>query len=215
LITVTIDADVRVTPCGWLTLAEAAAALGVSIHSVRRRARAGQLVARQVPTDRGPAWRVLLHPDGQGDHVDAEGDATVAATVAADPASSGAQGGARVDGQGGVRVNGEGGTLALAELVALLADREARIDELTGQLVATTEAATLWQQRASTLTDRLAAAESRMAALEAPKSSLGASAAVQSAEPTSETFSARLRPLLLWVLAVLAIVTVVALQAWR
>jgi hypothetical protein len=50
-------------PNGWLTLAEAADSLGISVHAVRRRARSGRLVARQIPTDRGPAWRVLVQSD--------------------------------------------------------------------------------------------------------------------------------------------------------
>lgn len=55
-------ADV-ITQAGWLTLDQAARALGVSVHAVRRRARAGEMSARQVLTDRGPSWRVLLKTD--------------------------------------------------------------------------------------------------------------------------------------------------------
>lgn len=43
-----------------LTVAEAAAHLGVSSDTVRRRIRRGDLRAMQVPTPNGPAWRVLL-----------------------------------------------------------------------------------------------------------------------------------------------------------
>jgi excisionase family DNA binding protein len=43
-----------------LTLAEAAAQLGVSTDTVRRRIQRGDLSARQVDTKFGPAWRVLL-----------------------------------------------------------------------------------------------------------------------------------------------------------
>jgi excisionase family DNA binding protein len=43
-----------------LTIAEAAAQLGVSSDTVRRRIRRGDLNAVQVHTPNGPAWRVLL-----------------------------------------------------------------------------------------------------------------------------------------------------------
>lgn len=52
-----------ITRAGWLTLNQAASELGISVHSVRRRVRAGQVIARQVLTSRGPAWRVLLARD--------------------------------------------------------------------------------------------------------------------------------------------------------
>jgi excisionase family DNA binding protein len=42
----------------WLTIAEAAAEIGVSVDTVRRRLKKGRLDARQVPTERGPAWRI-------------------------------------------------------------------------------------------------------------------------------------------------------------
>jgi len=46
---------------GWLTIAEAAAALGVSVDTVRRRVRRGELAAEQVQTERGPVWRLSVH----------------------------------------------------------------------------------------------------------------------------------------------------------
>ena len=70
----TVDTD------RWLSLAEAARALGVSEKTARRRAKAGQLEARQVPTAHGPAWQVRVPgavPDAGG--VDSPG--TQAATV--------------------------------------------------------------------------------------------------------------------------------------
>jgi hypothetical protein len=39
----------------WLTIAEAAAALGVSVDTVRRRLKRGELRAEQAQTERGPA----------------------------------------------------------------------------------------------------------------------------------------------------------------
>jgi len=44
----------------WLTLAEAAERLGISIYTVRRQAKRGELKARQVATRHGLAWQVSL-----------------------------------------------------------------------------------------------------------------------------------------------------------
>jgi len=43
-----------------VTIAEAAAHLGVSSDTVRRRIRRGDVQAMQVHTPNGPAWRVLM-----------------------------------------------------------------------------------------------------------------------------------------------------------
>jgi hypothetical protein len=45
---------------GELTLAQDLGGLGVSVDTIRRRVRRGELQARQVPTQHGPAWRVSL-----------------------------------------------------------------------------------------------------------------------------------------------------------
>ena len=52
----------RVADVEWVTLAEAARQLGVSVHAARRRVKAGTLAARQVPTRHGPMWEVCLDP---------------------------------------------------------------------------------------------------------------------------------------------------------
>src|SRR5438477_11373003 len=44
----------------WVTLAEAAASLGCSVDTVRRRVRSGALHAEQRETGRGPVWYVEL-----------------------------------------------------------------------------------------------------------------------------------------------------------
>jgi excisionase family DNA binding protein len=43
-----------------LTIAEAASQLGCSVDTIRRRIRRGELDAQQVPTQHGPAWRIML-----------------------------------------------------------------------------------------------------------------------------------------------------------
>jgi hypothetical protein len=45
---------------GWVTLHEAAAALGISVDTVRRRLKRGEMDGRQVPTKFGPSWEVRL-----------------------------------------------------------------------------------------------------------------------------------------------------------
>jgi AraC-like DNA-binding protein len=42
----------------WLPLAEAAAHIGVSVKTVRRRLKAGELTSRQVATQHGQAYEV-------------------------------------------------------------------------------------------------------------------------------------------------------------
>src|SRR5437762_7678769 len=44
----------------WLPLTKAAGRLGISIDTVRRRAKDGTYSARKVPTRYGPAWQVLV-----------------------------------------------------------------------------------------------------------------------------------------------------------
>lgn len=64
----------------WLSLAEAAHALGISEKTASRRARAGQIEARQVSTRHGPAWQVRVPGTvDTGDRVDPTG--TQAATM--------------------------------------------------------------------------------------------------------------------------------------
>jgi hypothetical protein len=48
------------TDHGWATLAEAATLLGVSVYTVRRRMKRGELHAKQVLTRHGLAWHVRL-----------------------------------------------------------------------------------------------------------------------------------------------------------
>ncbi len=71
---------------------------------------------------------------------------------------------------------------AVAELVHLVRDLQA-------QLVSTAETAAMWQERAGTLADRLALAESRMAALEAARSPGASNLGVQASGPIREPAS--------------------------
>ena len=52
----------------WLSVRDAAAALGISSKTVWRRARAGELTARKVASERGgKVWEIALEPSGQTD----------------------------------------------------------------------------------------------------------------------------------------------------
>jgi hypothetical protein len=138
---------------GWLTLAQAAEQLGISVHAVRRRVKAGELVGHQVPTKHGAAWMVRLDGDRQGDATVPpglrEGDVT--------PAPASRNGHATVTEVPGV-----------VELVELIQELQAKLDDAHAVIVARTEVAATWQERAGMLADRLALAESKLAALEAP-----------------------------------------------
>ena len=59
------DAQGDVPDDGWHTLPEAARHLGVSVATVRRRLKRGELEGTQVPSRYGPAWHVRL-PAVQG-----------------------------------------------------------------------------------------------------------------------------------------------------
>jgi hypothetical protein len=65
----------------WLTLAEAAARLGMSLDAMRRRMRRGEYPRRQVRTRHGLTWQVRLEPLDPG----ASLAPTVAQIVAVEP----------------------------------------------------------------------------------------------------------------------------------
>ena len=76
-------------------------------------------------------------------------------------------------------------------------------------------AAAMWQERAGTLADRLAASESKLLALKAPQSPLEGSGATIASDPTTESLWTRWRAVIPpWLLTLLAIVVVVMLLGW-
>ena len=149
---------------GWIGLADAAAALGVSIHAVRRRARQGALPARRVQTRYGPAWMVQL--DGERD-----GSATVAQPLRDPDGHPGATG---------------ADALLSTHVVDLIRDLQA-------QLLARTEAATTWQVRAEVLSHQLEQARGELRALKEPapqeprEGALEGRRAAQAPDPSTET----------------------------
>jgi excisionase family DNA binding protein len=158
-----------------LTVAEAAAALGVSRMTVRRMIQRGQLEAERVHRPQGTAFVVAPPVDG-----------TDQDTPTARPARH--MGRPNGTGQGAVpELMAAWSETFLGPIMARVAEQEATIRgqaEMIGELRAENRALT-------------------------------ASTAPQSTEPTTDAFAARLRPLAPWLVAVLAIVAVVGLLAWR
>jgi hypothetical protein len=95
----------------WYTLAEAAPVLGVSVDTVRRRLKRGQIEGRQVHTQHGPTWEVSL------------GDVSTERQEAAEGAAQGAQGGTEGDAGRGI-----------AQLIALVDRLQQENRVLAGQV---------------------------------------------------------------------------------
>jgi excisionase family DNA binding protein len=111
----------------WYTLAEAAPVLGVSVDTVRRRLKRGELESRQVHTQHGPTWEVRL------------GVVSTEHNAAAKGAANGAQGVAE----------GGAGVVELVVLVDRLQrenrDLAGQVGFLTAQLAAAQEQITALQ----------------------------------------------------------------------
>jgi excisionase family DNA binding protein len=73
----------------WYTLAEAAPVLGVSVDTVRRRLKRGELESRQVHTQHGPTWEVCLGGVSTEYQDAAQGSANGAQGAAVDDAGAG------------------------------------------------------------------------------------------------------------------------------
>jgi excisionase family DNA binding protein len=123
---------------GWLTLTETATLLGLSVDTVRRRVKRGELEARMVPTPHGAAWRV--RPPSAPTL-----GATAVPTVDATP--------------GAAPMQAAGGP-AMGELVGL-------VGRLHDENRALAEAAATWQTRAEVLALQLEDARAQLA-LSAP-----------------------------------------------
>ena len=115
----------------WLTVSQAAAALGVSERTIRRRCDKGKLRARLVTTDSGPAWFI--------DRADVP---DVAAANAADTAAIAADTRANVKAAQDVPTAPDAAdaaaiaadTRAADATAALIAEKGARINDLQKQL---------------------------------------------------------------------------------
>jgi hypothetical protein len=171
-----------------VTVEQAAAILGVSVTTVKRRIRAGFLRAEAASRPQGTVWLVYLPAEAMAAAEERPSAASVAATaLTTTPAPAEAI---------AVMIQA---TLApiigplVAEQAALRQINERQADQLVRQ------AETIGELRAG-----LVGAHATISALTAPT-------AAESAEPAPETFVARLRPLAPWLFAALAIVAMVLL----
>jgi excisionase family DNA binding protein len=160
----------------------AAARCGVSERTLRRWIAAGRLAADRSGgaflVDLG-AVRTLVAA-GRGRAADSAAPADMAAASHTELSGVADTGAADTPRQ---RADSSPGLAALVELVARL---HAEVGQVKDDARRHAEAAALWQERAGTLADRLAVAESRLAALEAPKSPPDVSTATQAPELTPE-----------------------------
>jgi excisionase family DNA binding protein len=146
----------------WLTIAEAAAALGVSVDTVRRRLKRRELQAEQVETERGPVWRVAVE------------------SVPSVPSTPGSNGHSTPSTPGMPSSNGHSvpGTPGSSTAEhAMHAEQQQRpellkvlelLERAQTEVVAKAEAAAMWQARAELLAVQLGQAQDRLRALEAP-----------------------------------------------
>jgi hypothetical protein len=134
----------------WLSLPEAAVALGIHIDTLRRKVRHGQIEARKVPTKFGESYQVRL---------------TGVDEVDPDLVNPGSMGGPTP-----IQAPPDPALSELIQLVGKLQDdnREA-VKELQAQMVEKAEAAAMWQARAEMLSFQLQGAQETIRMLEAPK----------------------------------------------
>jgi hypothetical protein len=176
----------------WLPLADAARVLGLSIAATRRRAKAGVLPAERRSTPQGGVWWVCVSDDTASP--DDSSDDVRRQVTSGDGQDRGPHPG-YVNGSASTGAIGPG----LGDLVALLREREQKVDELNVQLTETMAVAAMWQERAGMLSDRLALAESKMAALEASHSPVASNLTAKTPDPAPEGSRTQWRSLDAWI----------------
>jgi hypothetical protein len=153
--------DVTLDNGAWLSLADAARALGISEKTARRRAKADPTHARQVPTPHGPAWQMWVPT-----RVDARVDTQVRVDNTVPTGTQAPTGAQPAD---------------VAALVALVDRLTTENRELVGAVAA-------WQSQAVVLAGRLMDAEQRLALTgsSSPVDASGAPERVQAAPEPPE-----------------------------
>jgi hypothetical protein len=164
--------DAGTNASAWLTLAEAAAALGVSVDTVRRRLKRGQLVGERRPTRQGFAW--MIRPDAErpapsdgmpGSMTPGDGQPSSQAPSSQAPNAGRCDSAPSAETIRGGRVRSGPGRPTQphdAEAWAAL------VRELQTELVWRSEAAAMWQGRAELLASELERARDQVRALQAP-----------------------------------------------
>jgi hypothetical protein len=194
-----------------LTVAEAANLAGVSVRTMRRRVAAGQVAT----AGHGQARRIVA----------ASVAAPIAPSETATTAAIGHQGDS--DRPASVAMTEdmtEDNTATRVTTASEIAPLAELVERLTERLAEQTGLTAMWQERAGTLADRLAAAESKLLALEAPKSPKAASTAPRAPDPTRGPSVRRWRSWVPWQPALIGaiilvgvlgvLVAVVVLLAW-
>jgi excisionase family DNA binding protein len=177
-------------PYARVTVAEAAAILGVNVVTIRRMIKRGQLEAERVHRPQGSAYLVALPGHGAGDETSTEQpaqDMSRTQRTATPPAEA---------------------------MVSLI---QTTIATVLGPLVAELAASRQTNERQADRVAELERENGRLAAelvAERAKSSLTASPAPQSVAPTLDTFTRWLRGWIAPAVAVLTIVAVVVLLVW-
>ena len=192
------DPDVR--PPG-VSVSEAARVLRVSPGTIRRRIAEGTLRAERVIRPQGTAWRVHL-PD------DVPATRSVLPTGTCNGASPSESGHTQVTYAPHAQdVPASTGLVeSIARLIAELAEVRVTADRRSDQLVSMGERTAVLERENGRLSAELDAARTQISTLEA-------STAAASAEPTAEPPPARWRVLGPWLLAALAIAAAVGLLA--
>src|SRR4051812_26568935 len=185
-----------------ITVEQAAARLGVSANTVKRRIRAGILRGEQARRPQGTVWLVYLDPASMGASEERPAAATVAAPTAATPSA-----------QAEAMVSLIQTTIAtiLGPLVAEQAALRQLVERQADQLVS--QAVTIGRQseRVDALDLENGRLGTELAAEKAAHSPVAADLTPDPAPLTVESPGARLRALAPWVLALLAIAVVVVL----
>ena len=174
---------------------EAAHRFGLSEKTVRRWIKSGRLKADKS----GRAYRVML--------------SEVAALIGPDTAH---EGGPSADTVRTADMHSAPSTADSRSAMSGIGELVALVDRLQAEAREHAAAAAMWQERAGTLADRLAAAESKLLALAAPQSPPEAPGMAQPVTPTMGPFYGRLRILAPWLLlaAILLVALVVGQPAW-
>jgi hypothetical protein len=196
----------------WVTLAEAAGQLGVSVVTLRRRLREGRFEAKQIPTRYGAAWIVKigdLTGTSNGRARGATADALPSQAETREPGSDprmeagyhaehsdpSNQGEQADSGREQAETSDPGQpSLSMVEALGLISKLQEENKSLVEGMLQRTEAAAIWQGRAEVLQFQLHQVQERLLALEAPKPAVGSIDASETATRQADAAISHPRP---------------------